>query len=266
MARWDWYQGTVHGVDVRDIASDALKAFDLVDLVPCRPKNGYEQGAQVRRGLRTLCEIWWGGNPGVHVKGTSEDAPAVAELLRKWPHRVSRADACEDWVEEGLFDRLSSVLIAFAVAARIRLHQVGDWVQGKGRTLYLGGDTSSVQLMLYEKGAERGVALPWVRLEVMVRPKGQAGYQVASWAPGQAFGAAPWLVEALRHIGWDHLTTQSVGTVWRPSDSERAKRQLVRQYRATIRAWKAECGESWEQLGHSFEKLEQELESGSLLH
>lgn len=266
MARWDWYQGTVHGVDVRDIAEAALKSFDLVDLAPSRPKNGYEQGAQVRRGSHVLAEIWYGGNPGVHVKGTGEDAPAVAELLRRWPHRVTRADACEDWVEEGLFDRLSRILIEFAVSSRIRLHQVGDWVQGKGRTLYLGGDTSACQLMLYEKGAERGVSLPWVRLEVMVRPKGQAGYRVASWAPGEAFGAAPWLVDALARIGWGHLTVQAVGTVWRPSDLERAKLQLVRQYRATIRSWREECGGSWERLGEAFQALEESLERGVLLH
>lgn len=266
MARWDWYQGTVHGVDVAEVAAEALRVFDLSDIAPCRPRNGYEQGGKVVRGVRTLCEIWWGGNPGVHIKGTGEDSPAVAAFLRQWEHRVTRADACEDWVEPGLFDRLAASLIAFAVSSGIRLHQVGDWVQGKGRTLYLGGDTSVCQLMLYEKGAERGIDLPWVRLEVMVRPKGKAGYQVASWAPGEAFGAAPWLVEALRRIGWDHLTAQSVGTVWKPSDAERAKRQLVKQYRATLHAWREECGGSWERLGQAFQALEESIDRGVLLH
>lgn len=266
MARWDWYQGTVHGVGVDEVAASLVRCFDLSDLCPSRPRNGYHQGAEVRRGSRVLAKIWWGGNPGVHVIGTGEDSPAVAGVLHGLEHRVTRADACEDWVEAGLFDRLWSGLSAYAKAAGITINQQGDWVSNKGRTGYLGARTSSCQLVLYEKGAQMGVESPWVRLEVRVYPKGQAGYRVASWAPGEAFGAAAWLVEALKCIGWDHLATQGVGTVWRPSDAEKAKRHLVKQYKATISSWRDECGGSWESFGQAFEALAKELSDGVLLH
>lgn len=266
MARWDWYQATVHSVGADEISASALRHFDLVDLAPCGPQNGYHRGAQVRRGTHVLFTIFWGGNPGVNIKSTGDDSPAVALFMRQWEHRITRADACEDWVEHGLFDRLSRSLTAYALEAGIAIENQGDWARGKARTLYLGSKDSVCRLVLYEKGAQMGLDQPWVRLEARVRPKGAAGYKVASWQPGEAFGACEWFVEALKRIGWDHLTKQSVGTVWRPSDLDRAKLQLVRQYKATIKAWKTECGDSWERLGQSFEALEQELDRGVLLH
>ena len=249
MARWDWYQATVHGRSVESVRDALLSVFDLADWAPGRPKNGYEQGAEVRRGDSVLAEVWWGGNPGVHVKGTGERAPAVREALELvGPHLPSRVDACVDWIEAGLFDRLSAELLAYAHAHGIRVNQVGDWSRGQARTLYLGSQQSPSQLVLYEKGYESGGDLDWVRLEVRIRPQRDAKAKVATWEPLDAFRGSRWLCGALEAVGWGELVPHSVGTVRKPSDVDRQRAALLRQYGRILAAWADDCG-GWDALG-----------------
>lgn len=252
MSRFDWYQATVHGSTeavLTAVNTAMLGAFDLADLAPATPLNGYTHAAVVRRGEVVLASIFWGGNPGVNVKGTGENAPTVAQALRSLPyrHRVTRVDSCVDWVEPGLFDSLAAALIAFALEHDIQINQQGDWERGQARTLYLGAPSSAVRLVLYEKGYETGGDPNWVRLEVRVRPRGGHGYQVADWSPDDVFQASRWLVGALERIGWNGLIVRSVGTVWRPSDLDRAKLALIRQYRRTLLAWADRAG-GWDAL------------------
>lgn len=247
MAKWDWAASTVDGHSAEEVAGAVLGGFELADLAPGKPMYGYENSAQVVRGGRVLALILWGGNPGVHVIGTGENAPHVWEALKPFPHRPSRVDACEDWVEAGLFERLSGQLIGYAVGHRIKIDQRGDWITGQGRTLYLGAPSSPVRLRLYEKGWKEGADPNWVRLEVEIRPQGDARAKVACWVPGDAFGASQWLVGALRAIGWGHLEKRAVGTVRKRTDSERARFHMLRQYGATLESWADELG-SWEAL------------------
>lgn len=246
-ARFDWYQATVY-VETPEQGGllDALMAaWDLVDLVPGKGMHGYLRGARIVRGDRELCQLWWGGNPGVNVTASGEDAPALAEALRRLrvPYGVTRLDACCDWVEEGLFDSLSSHLIEFATSRGIVINQQGDWIRGQARTLYLGSKSSPLRLVLYEKGYEVGGDAPreWVRLEVRVRPKGEHKHAVARWSPSDAL-ACGWFADALKALGWDQLKGKTVGTVWRRSDAERARLALLRQYGATMEAWADEVG------------------------
>lgn len=258
MARFDWYQGTTHEADVDEVAGAFLHHFDLSDLRPTTPRNGYTHGVAIARGDHTLATIWFGGNRGVHVKGTGNDSPAVAHVLRSFEHRVSRVDACTDWDEEGLFDRMAAGLIRYAEPSRIRISQQGDWIRGEGRTLYLGSRASAGQLVLYEKGYQMGMGCStnWVRLEARAYPKGEAGYRVAAWAPGQVYGATAWMTDALAHIGWDHLEAQRIGTVWRPTDEDRARAALLRQYGPILRSWAEEVG-GFRELG---EELSRQLQ------
>lgn len=249
MAAWDWYECTVRGLGQsgHDLVLAGLSAgLDLSSVAPSRAMHGYLHGAEVRRGDSVLATVWWGGNPGVHVKASGSHSPEVAQVVRaRWPvHAVTRVDACVDWDQAGLFDRLAPALLAYAAQCDITINQQGDWHRGQGRTLYLGAVSSPVRLVLYEKGFEvgGGASLNWVRIEVRVRPKGDARERVALWEPWEAFGAAGWLVGALERIGWGQLTAQSVGTVWRPSDAHRARLAMVRQYGATLSSWVAEAG------------------------
>lgn len=249
MAAWDWYECTVRGLGQSGhdlVLAGLVEGLDLASVFPGRAKYGYLHGAEVRRGDVVLAVVWWGGNPGVHVSATGAHAPEVSAVIRaRWPvHSITRVDARVDWDQPGLFDRLAAVLLAYAAEFGITIHQEGDWHQGKGRTLYLGSRSSPVQLVLYEKGYEvgGGASLDWVRIEVRVRPKGDARERVALWEPGEAFGASGWLVGALERVGWADLVPQSVGTVWRPSDAQRARMSLARQYGPILSSWIAESG------------------------
>lgn len=251
MARFDWRSETIEA-DHAEVLGRLVAAADLADIAPARPKNGYENGAAIFRGDRRLCEVLWGGNPGgVHVIASGEDAPWLVEALRGsgWVRRVTRTDACEDWVCAGLFDTMSAVLLSFADRAGVKINQQGNWHQGESRTLYLGARSSVAQLVLYEKGHQLGGDPNWVRLEARAYPKRiDARESATHWEPGQVFQATRWMVDALACIGWDHLQPFSIGTVWRPSDSERARAALCRQYGAVMQAWAEEVG-GWESLG-----------------
>lgn len=244
MARFDWYECTYFGADPLEIIQAIERAHPFAMIEPDAPKYGYRVGQVFKIGGEAMARVWWEGNEGVHVSTTSSHAHDLAPLLRaQGVHSITRLDACEDWIEPGLFDRMSAQLIAYAVANGITITQLGDWVRGEARTLYLGSKQSAVRLVLYEKGYEQGGDPNWVRLEVRVRPKGRLAREaVSKWTPGEAFGAARWVVEALEGIGWDHLQAQSVGSVYRPSNDERARITLRKQYGAVIRRWVDECG------------------------
>jgi len=244
MAKFDWYECTFFGADPLEIIRRIERAHPFAVIEPDAPKYGYRVGQVFRHGGEAMARVWWEGNEGVHVSTTSSNAHDLAPLLRAHGvHSVTRLDACEDWIEAGLFDRMSAHLIAYAVANGITITQLGDWVRGEARTLYLGSKQSAVRLVLYEKGYEQGGDPNWVRLEVRVRPKGRMAREaVSEWTAGQAFGAARWVVEALEGLGWDHLQAQAVGSVYRPSNDERARLTLRKQYGAVIRRWVDECG------------------------
>ena len=254
MARFDWYQATVYKASPETVAGSLRTRFDLSEVRPSRAKNGYLRGADIKRGDMVLARVWWGGNPGVHVIGSGSDAPDVASVLdmgrriNGWEVLPTRVDSCVDWVEELLFSRLAAQLIQYAIDNDISINQQGDWERNKARTLYLGSRASTVQLVLYEKGYESGGDLNWVRLEVRVYPKPHARAKVATWGPDDVFNAAPWLVKALASVGFEGLRAGSVGTVWRPSDSERARLMLIRQYGRIMKTWADEVG-GWQAFG-----------------
>ena len=261
--RWDWYEGTTFGVDADTVASTVARAYGWqavgvspVTVGPCRGMHGYLRGAAISKGDETLCEITWGGNPGVHLKASGASSPQLWKVINalKLEHSCewspSRVDAAVDWIEAGLFDRLAGPAMQFADARGIVIDQQGDWHRGKGRSLYLGAKTSVVRLNLYEKGYQLGGGADpnWVRWEVRVRPKGHARLEVGTWAPHDALGASTWLVDLQRELGLGERFAHSVGTVWRPSDTDRARRALIRQYARVMHQWFEEVG-TWEQLG-----------------
>lgn len=242
MAAFDWYECTFHETDPLDVIRALERAEPFAYIEPDNPKHGYQVGHVFKMGGEAIARVWWQGNPGVHVILHSSNSIKLAPVLRGLGvHQVTRLDACEDWIEPGLFDLVSRHLIAYAMEHRIVINQQGDWARGEARTLYLGSPQSAVRLVLYEKGYETGGDKNWVRLEVRVRPKGAIARMVVSeWLPGQAFGSSKWVVEALKGLGWDHLQSQSVGTVYRPSDDDRARLVLVKQYGKILAQWAAE--------------------------
>ena len=253
MTRFDWYQATVYASDPEQcgLLSALSSAWDLSDIGPEKPMHGFTSGARISRGDHKLCHLWWGGNPGINITATSADAPVLADVLSRsgLPFGVTRADACMDWLDATAFDSLAGHLIEFAKANRIVINQQGDWARGVARTLYVGSPQSPVRICLYEKGYEQGGDAPrdWTRLEVRVKPKGPARISVGRMAAADLFGCG-WVHEALQPLGLEDLQKRAVGVVWRPSDTERARRALLKQYGAVMAQWADEAG-GWDTFG-----------------
>lgn len=249
MAHFDWYQGSVmdgpHTPET--ILGDLSGMFPLADVQPETPRNGYLRGAKVAHGSDTLCSLWWGGNPGVHLKATGKRARLLAPYLQQIGVIPSRVDAAEDFAEPGLADRLFKSSVAWAIDRKIRLHYEGDWARSKGRTLYLGARSSTAQLVIYEKGHQVGGNPDWVRLEVRLYPKRNRD-QVAVMTPGQIMGASPWIARMFSEcFGWDHFQPITIGTVRELTTEEKARKALIQQYSKIISRWADEV--SWEHLG-----------------
>jgi len=256
VAKFDWYQTTVKTSNPQEsgLVAAILSAYPLTDYAPCSPQNGYRYGGKFVRGSSIVCRLSWGGQPGVNVMATSDNSPALSEALRQLriAHSPTRIDTAIDWEEEGLFESLTGGLVAFAQERRLAIMQVGDWINGKGRTLYIGSKDSVVRLVLYEKGFEQGCTHRphWVRLEARIRPKGDARAQAMTFDPMDVF-ACGWLSDALNAINFEHdLSRRSIGTLWRQSDTERARAALLKQYGAIMSAWSEDVG-GWAELGQA---------------
>lgn len=245
-SKFDWYQTTIQeSVDfIPAIRAALLAEFDLSDFAPCHGKNGYTHGAKVIRGSQTFATLSWGGQSGINVWSSSDNAPRLHRALEalRCTHLPTRIDSAMDWSEEGLFDVIAQRLIDFAKENRLSIRQDGDWARGQGRSLYIGSLSSPVYLVWYEKGWEQKVDdKNWCRLEARISPKKQHARQLAAqFTPDDVFSCG-WLPKALDAIGYFHtLKSKSIGTVWRPSDADRARAAMLKQYGSVIRQWAAE--------------------------
>jgi len=254
MPRFDWRDETILGLNHRAISDHLHRFSDVADMVKAKPMHGYEDAAEIRRGDDVLCRIWWGGNKGTHVQSSGSNAPwlvsALDSLAQDEPsieRRVTRTDACKDFIDPSIFDRFAGILLRFAESKGITIDQQGDWHRGKARTLYLGARSSAGQLVLYEKGYQMNANRDWVRLEARAYPKKEARKRVAYWQPIDVFGATRWMSQAMHEIGYENIEGHSIGTVRVPSDFERAQSVLMRQYRGTLQQWAKKAG-GWHQM------------------
>ena len=257
-AKWDWYQTSVWVSDPQasGLVDALLRAWPMSDWEPARPLNlVYQYGGAIVRGQVELCRLSWGGQPGVNCKTSSSESGTLQRAIARFgqPHAPTRLDACVDWVEPGLFESVSNALRQFALSKRLSISMMGDWERNEGRSLYLGGKTSIVQVCLYEKGAEQrakgasGAPKDWVRLEVRLgNMKRKDRDKLADWAdPALVFGVG-WMAEACKAIGFEELKHHALGTVWRRSDEERAFHALVHQYGPLLKRMAQASNEGWD--------------------
>lgn len=260
LPKFDWYQGTFHSSNIGTISQHLLRSFDLSDLKPARARNGYEQSAHIVRGDRELVQLMWGGNPGIHFKATGDNSPEAAHFLRQLgEHRVTRADVCLDYCQSGFFDQVVTKLLAFALNRGIKVNQQGDWERGIARTLYLGSRSSTVQLVVYEKGFQMKADPNWVRIEVRCYPKGQTGYAASRKEPEQFFGTS-WVKHAIESCDLGSYEPVSFGNQYRLNDDQRARLALAKQYKRVIRNWVLEEQGSWHRFADQLHLLIQEVE------
>lgn len=240
---FDWYAATVEDKPHR-VIDQIVRDFELADVEPCAPKNGYQSAYRIVRGQSVLANVMYGGasqGTGVHVFASSDAAIAFSGVVRKrWAdHQVTRLDVAAD------FDRGWSYLYELAVsisqAYKLKTSLVGDYLEGVGgRTIYIGSPSSSSRMRVYEKGKQvyRGMSggnLDWVRAEVMLRPQREGRLAAARFTPMQAFSCSKWL----RAFSWqavgDTDFSSKVGSFYLPSDDDRAYQYMLKQYGPLIK-------------------------------
>lgn len=245
MTKFDQYNCTFHDTEPGKIIKSISHSYPFGIITPDRPKNGYLTGHVLTQGGDAVGRVWSDGNPGVHVICHSQYADVLAPVLRSLgAHELTRADACLDFCEEDYFDSLTGYAIEFAKARRLTLNYQGDWARGQSRTLYVGSRTSSYMLRIYEKGWKEGGDPNWFRIESEVKPKGEDMRKRASEMTAQElFWSSRWASELFSGFGWEKMLSRSIGTVYRPSDDERARLAIRKQYGQILKRWFDETGD-----------------------
>jgi hypothetical protein len=255
---FDWY-GASLDASHDETLGEAAGAFEISDWQHIKPRYGFGQAMAARAGNRTLFEVLWENRGQLEddrkgtcfVQGTGCHAAPVAKWLREWQprHRVARADVAEDFSGEGSWDCLAGISLDVADLYDVKVEHAGDHHRAiDGRSLYVGGRTSVVREIVYEKGKQLGDDPDWVRVELRVRPGSRvAKYQAAQLSAGELYGASVWSKELATRLSHPEVARLSLGTVYRESDVFRARNALLAQYGHTLRQWKGELG-SWSAL------------------
>lgn len=266
MVKFDAYTATTTAAKRDDLGQ---VFFDVLGLGNFKLKLG--------RGFHTFAErlsfnaieggevgaIQWGGRQGdrvmLEVKG--EHSPSVVEKLReRYAHRVTRVDACADFDAPGAFQRLYKACRTVKKAHGIVGGKFGDWEDfpEKGRTLYLGARSSVTRARLYEKGLQpeyQHLNKPnWVRLEVQVRPAGDAKFEYSKFSPLDVWGASRWSRDIAAQVLKEHIDPHPAGTVYRLSERENALRWMCKQYGAHLVSLADDLG-GWECLGLTLREM-----------
>lgn len=254
---FDWYQATVNAPHP-DIFSAMEKAYPHSDLRPAKPSNGYTYGAELVLGDLPLVRTMWGGVNGddtTHCVATGRNSEPFAGFIRRdFPdHQVSRADVAIDYHEEGSFKKLAGLLIGYSKGKRLKTATAGDWIKNEGgRTLYLGSRSSTAYLRLYEKGKQlvETEHPHWTRCELEVKPSSKEGKALLSrMSPMELWGTAGWARDVAALLGKSGIPRAQVGTLYTPSDDDRALHFMLKQYGPLIKRIYELVGEDWSLVG-----------------
>lgn len=257
---WDWYQASVPERPDRIV--------DAVCASLCHPEvgegrglHGYAKRTDILDGGRPFASVLSGGSNGIpNAWSSGETAPAFAGLVRReFPqHRVTRFDACQDFREDGAFDKVAPVLLGLADDSALKVTHAGDWHRAQdGRTLYLGSRKSACQVRWYEKGKQMraqtmavyGVEMPdWCRLEVQVRPHGSQRLEAALTSPDAAWGFSRWSPRVLKAV-IDMEVRRVAPSTFRQPEYRQSYQHMIRQYAGVLQRIYDDVGGSWEEVG-----------------
>lgn len=283
--RHDWYQATIDPPQGRTAAQVVEVLSSLGDEM--RPAQGlarmyrYENGYAVfKEDVGPVASILVGGQGGtVHAFASGDDTEPFVDLVRGQfgdCHRVTRADAAQDFNESGAYDRVRETLRPIAERHHVSFLQYQDDLDHEaGRTQYMGSPRSNCRLRLYEKGRQQQAlikaSLPgfkpphtlllnpatgelveaenWTRVEAQVRPATDHGKRwLASVSPEQVWGCSPWLCE----VGGAVLALdleRFVMTARKQTSVDRALQVMAAQYQKAILHKMQELGGSPEAFG-----------------
>jgi DNA relaxase NicK len=253
--RFDWYSATIVEdplILVQVLCAELGGSAEVVS-----PKQGYTAAQAITRDGSRIATVFYGGRNGhPHAFASSDATPAFVEVVRRcWPnHRVTRMDVALDFDQPGAFDTLLQIVRSLRDDQALAYSMAGAWDDGgnseAGRTFYLGSRKSAVFARLYEKGKElrthelpEGVepSLDLTRLELVVRPDGDARHVAAIGHPVEAFGYAVWAMDLLNRIGGADVERVHIRQP-RRSDLDRAIQAMSTQYAKHIAEYSDEVG------------------------
>lgn len=212
-----------------------------------RPLKNYNEAAAFVRGNDTLFKIHFGGQNSEHgpnVVGSGSAAQPLADVLRaRFPHRVSRLDSCEDYYHPKAYNYLRSLALKIAKEQRVQCREIVKPLPDSddGRTLYLGSQTSSVSMRIYEKGKQLGVEGDWVRAELQVRPQKDVKHFASMMDSTEVWGLSKWSHAMALQLGKSGLQRVQA-QVYQQSDHDRAYRFMLKQYRKVLEQMHASHG------------------------
>lgn len=188
----------------------------------------------------SYASLYYGGDTHgdlvmLDVKGyRTEDAVESIRSLDK-PHRCTRVDARADFEFPNAFETILNPMLQIKKARNIYGEKRGDWdFPDKGRTMYMGANSSAARARLYEKGKEPSSL--WmnrpdlVRLEAQVRPQKGAKELFAKATPLQVFGAADWMRQLAAEVLLRHIMPLKAEALKPLSSLDRKLLSMSRQY------------------------------------
>lgn len=240
--RFDYYTASIDtqpGVVMGALSS----SYDLSELRPATPRNGYERAYNVVRGDNVLARVMFGGpsvGTSVWVSASGENAAAFADVVRSEfsEHRVLRADVAIDYCEPFAWDSLYTYGLSVADRHRLKVHHAGDYHRGvDGRTLYIGSRKSAAYQRTYEKGKQTGGDPDHVRVELELKPQNALARSLyASASPEQMLMATRWSQDYYGALeGITGVRPAPPGTIREKSDDDRALEFMARQYGNVLR-------------------------------
>ena len=257
ISRCDWYAGSV-SMTIEKLISALCDSLGTTFRQLERAHNGYKCEGELVADNVSYARIMWGGvNPRPFVMATGANSGSVMSALRSLPcaHTCSRLDAAVDLIGETQFDQITSEVVHMLESAKLRhvpqISQVGDWIHGKARTLYVGSRTSRTFLRIYEKTAEQrakgndDVPNDWVRVELEYKPNTAEGKAEAShMSPDDCWRASDWTRAVYKLLtGCSGLQPLNAPLVT-PSSRSKALDTLFRQYGPTLSDVRAEKGDA----------------------
>lgn len=197
--RFDAYAGTIRKVEFDHVATSIGASIGGI-VCKGQAKRRYGDVLDIELGGRQAAWVGFDrGNGTVYFEGKGETSPALVRAVRThFPgHTVARADVCEDYDQEGAFDRLVG-LVRLTKGPRVKgaYVRLPDEVE-EGKTWAAGVRGSVAYVRAYEAGKmpERlHLCRPhWARLELEARPHTPAAKLAAStMCPVEFWGFAAW--------------------------------------------------------------------------
>jgi len=254
--RFDYYTASIEAKADR-VLDHLACSFELSDITPTTPKNGYERAYNVVRGDSVLARVQWGGNSvgtRVWASASGDRAPAFAAVVRDEfrGHNLLRADVAIDYCEPGAWDSLYALGLETADQFRLKVEHRGDYHREKdGRTLYIGSRSSAAYKRIYEKGKQTGGDPDHVRAELELKPQNAKAKQVYAYAsPEQMWMATRWTQHLLKVLtGVDGMQPAPPGTIRQLTDDDRALEFMFKQYGNVLRRKLEAMGGDYEALG-----------------